>query len=143
MKKIYVILILFSMLPFPARAEDLPAVQAPVTVQDKKIALYQAGLAALQQGDLPKAMSITEYLRQLDPKDEGSYRLSVMAHWQRRDFYSLVAAVQVAKQNGVESIFLYQYLTQALFFLGDFGTSLQGFKKIETLLEKQKQRPAV
>ncbi len=142
MRKIYAILILLCLLPLPAQAAEDPAASAPVTLQDKKIALYQAGFAALQQGDLMKAMSITEYLRQLDPKDEGSYRLSVMTHWQRRDFYSLVAAVQVAKQNGVESIFLYQYLTQALFFLGDFGTSLQGFKKIETLLEKQKQRPA-
>ena len=56
-----------------------------------------------------------------------------MTNWAKNDLGSVVAVVQIAKRNGVESYYLYKYMTQALYFLGDFGTSMQGFKKIEDL----------
>ena len=109
----------------------------PAQPSEEKQALYQAGLSALQAQEYEKAILVVNRLRQMDPKDEFSYHLAAMTHLARRDFFSVVATVQIAKQNGVETLFLYKYMTQALFFLGDFGTSMQGFRKIEDILMKQ------
>ncbi|MDD5671506.1 MAG: hypothetical protein PHN49_07695 [Candidatus Omnitrophica bacterium] len=118
----------------------LPPVHAEeMTLDQARQVLTQAGIQAIQRGDAAQAVTIADRLRQLDPKDEAGYRISVMAGWLIGDFHYIVATVQVAKSQGVESIFLYKYMTQALFFLGDLGSAMQGFKRIENIMNQEMQ----
>ncbi len=134
------VLFLCALLLGSAAGQSAEESEAPPTVAAQKVVLYQAGLAALQQGETAKALVISNHFRNLDPQDEGGYRLACMAYWLEKDFYSVIATVQIARERGIESVFLYKYMTQALFFVGDFGTSMQGFKKMETLMNRSREK---
>lgn len=125
------VLLSFLLLASPrfSPAEPLPALDA-----GQKQALLLAGFKAFQEGNLRQSLSIADALMQADPQSEDGYNLAAMIYFSQKNFTSVVAITQMAKSRGIQNLFLAKYLTQALYFLGDFASAMQGFDRAEKIL---------
>lgn len=112
---------------------------APTTPEGLQDLLYQKGVEQVQAGAYDEALAIANQLLKINPAAEPGYRIAVAVYWARKEHARLIFTVQLARRNGIESLFLYSYLTQALYYVGGLSAALQGFRRIEDLLAKQTQ----
>jgi tetratricopeptide (TPR) repeat protein len=118
-------------------AEGLLA--APIPPEALLDMLYRKGVEQVQAGAYDEALAIADQLLKMNPAAEPGYRIAVAVYWARKEHARLIFTVQLARRNGIESLFLYSYLTQALYYVGGLSAALQGFRRIEDLLARQTQ----
>lgn len=93
--------------------------------------LNVAAMQSLQEQNFKQTAAIAQKMIQLAPEQEQGYQIAALAfsHMKRHDF--VVAIVQKARMNGVESLFLYKQFIHSIYFLGGFSSTLQGFNWLE------------
>lgn len=106
----------------------------PQPAQD---ALYAKAVEWVQNGEYDQAMAAAQQLLKMNPAGEAGYRIAVAVYWTQKQYAQVIFTVQLARRNGIESLFLNSYLTQALYYAGGLSAALQGFRRIEDLLERQ------